>query len=398
MSWPPHGIPAAKWRGYVSRAMTTATLPPTAPGLVTDPHRAFGVEPIALTTAQFAAYRRDGFLIVRGVISPAEIAELREHTELLMQGKLPEQQASTMSTRDTRSDTGTTMQPLEAPPAHLTPEQKADFFLRIHMLHRRLELHERYMLHPRVVDIVSALVGPDVLAMQTMLFLKGPGKPGQGWHQDSYYIPTHPDTLVGAWIAIDDCDEHNGAMWFAKGSGHEPVYPPRDGYGFGQQDLTDSRCVANVSHDNDEVNGLSPIADRYDQVLGTMKAGDVALFNGHVLHRSKRNITTDRFRRSFVSHYCNARSFTQWGADSDVSQGGAPSVDPVTGMTNASHILARGDTHLPFARPRFGTPCAALLTPQQRRAEHTAAYAMHGNPATRLMGCMPAEANRVDDD
>ena len=86
------------------------------------------------------------------------------------------------------------------------------------MLHRRLELHERYLLHPRVLDVLEALIGPDVCAVQTMLFLKPPGKPGQGWHQDSFYIPTHPDTLCGAWIAIDDADELNGAMWFAKGS------------------------------------------------------------------------------------------------------------------------------------------------------------------------------------
>ena len=51
--------------------------------------------------------------------------------------------------------------------------------LRIHMLHRRLEIHERYLLHPRVVDVVAGLVGPDVLALQTMLFVKGPGSPGR---------------------------------------------------------------------------------------------------------------------------------------------------------------------------------------------------------------------------
>ena len=31
---------------------------------------------------------------------------------------------------------------------------------------------------------------------------------------------------------------------------------------------------------------------------------------------AKKNFTTDRTRRAFVGHYCNARSFTQWGADS----------------------------------------------------------------------------------
>ncbi|NBT95723.1 MAG: hypothetical protein EBT47_12190, partial [Chloroflexi bacterium] len=28
-------------------------------------------------------------------------------------------------------------------------------------------------------------------------------------------------------------------------------------------------------------------------------------------------------------------------------------------IANGLHILARGATHLPFAEPRFGTPCAA---------------------------------------
>jgi hypothetical protein len=84
------------------------------------------------------------------------------------------------------------MQELEAPPAHLSPDEKAQFFLRIHMLHRKLELHERYLLHPRVLDVLEALVGPDVLALQTMLFLKPPGKPGQGWHQDAITFRPHP--------------------------------------------------------------------------------------------------------------------------------------------------------------------------------------------------------------
>ena len=97
------------------------------------------------------------------------------------------------------------------------------------------------MLHPRVLDVLEVLIGPDVLAMLTMLFLKPPGKPGQGWHQDSYYIPTHPDSLCGAWIAIDDCDERNGAMWFAAGSQTEPVYPPQSGYGYGDAKLATSR-------------------------------------------------------------------------------------------------------------------------------------------------------------
>jgi phytanoyl-CoA hydroxylase len=218
---------------------------------------------------EYKTFRQQGFLVVRGLLGSDEVEELREHTELLMQGRLPEQ-VGTMSERDTGSDSGTTGQALEAPPEHLSPEEKAQYFLRVHMLHRKLELHERYLLHPGVLDVLEALIGPDVLALQTMLFLKPPGKPGQGWHQDSYYIPTHPDTLCGAWFAIDDADELNGAMWMAAGSQHEPVYPPKEGYGHGDERLEGIERISGASDPDDESNDLSKIADRYPQLLAPL--------------------------------------------------------------------------------------------------------------------------------
>jgi phytanoyl-CoA hydroxylase len=370
-----------------------------AVALQTRPTDAVPAEPYRVSVQEYVAFRRQGFLVVPGLVSPEEVAELRQHTEDLMQGRLPEQRGSRMAARDPDADTGTTMQGLEAPPEHLSPSEKAEFFLRIHMLHRKLGLHERYLLHPRVLDVLQALIGPDVLALQTMLFLKPPGKPGQGWHQDTYYIPTHPDSLCGAWIAIDDCDELNGAMWMATGSQHEPVYPPKQGHFFGDRALGDIEAVGGVSNPDDAQNDLTRIADRHPQLLVTAKAGDVVFFGGHVLHRSKRNFTTDRFRRAFVGHYCNARSFTQWGADAAADNPhAAPAVDPVTKMTNGSHILARGDTHLPFAAPRFGTPCAALLSPEERQRESAFAASMMGDMDSGLMGEAEADPGAEHDD
>ena len=353
--------------------------------------------PYRVSVDEYRTFREKGFLVIRGLVSPGEIAELKQHTNDLMQGKLPEQQGRP-SERDPSQDKGTTTQGLEAPPEHLSPEEKAQFFLRIHMLHRKLELHERFMLHSGVLDVLQVLIGPDVLAMQTMLFLKPPGKPGQGWHQDSYYIPTHPDTLCGAWIAIDDTDEMNGAMWMAQGANVEPVYPPVDGYGYGDRGIDQILHVAQVSNPDDSANGLAPIASRYPQVLVEAKAGDVVFFGGHILHRSKRNFSPDRTRRSFVSHYCNARSFTQWGGDANAQNAGGVATDPETKMSNGSHILARGNTHLPFARPRFGTPCAALLSPEERDAQSEFAAAMMGDRESGLMEMMPSDPNAPHDD
>ena len=367
--------------------MTVATLSQADRPLIeqTDPYR--------VSVEEYAKFRRNGFLVVRGLVSPAEIMELRRHTEDLMQGRLPEQ--TRQMTVGQKPEHAVAVQRLEAPPAHLSLEEKVQYFLRIHMLHRKLELHERYLLHSRVLDVLEVLIGPDLLALQSMLFLKPAGKPGQGWHQDSYYIPTHPDTLCGAWIAIDDADEQNGAMWMAKGSQAEPVYPPREGYGYGDRGIDGIAHVAGVSDPDDANNDLSRVADKYDQLLVSARAGDVVFFGGHILHRSKKNWTTDRVRRSFVGHYCNARSFTQWGADAqkldDVHA--AATVDPVTGMTNGSHILARGDTHLPFARPLFGTPCAALLPPEERRRQSEHAAAMMADMDSGLMDTRPADPN-----
>lgn len=355
-------------------------------------------ERFPVTVDQYVRFRRDGFLIVPKVVPPHDIDELRRHTEDLMQGKLPEQKTQ-MPERDIKSDRGVTMQQLEAPPSHLPPHEKTQYFLRIHMLHRRLALHEKYMLHPRVLDILEVLIGPDVLALQTMLFLKPPGKPGQGWHQDSYYIPTHPDTLCGAWIAIDDCDETNGAMWFAKGSAAEPIYPPcpEVEYGFGDKLVSGITYVKGVSNINDDENLLTKVAAKYDPILAPAKAGDVVFFNGHVLHRSKDNFTTDRFRRSFVSHYCNARSYTQWGADEPDVRPTRDALSGKHGMTNSYHILARGDTHLPFAQPRFGTACAATLPPDERKRASDHAARVIANASNGLLGCATADPSAKEE-
>ena len=305
-------------------------------------------EPYRVRVDEYVAFHRQGYLIVRGLVPQEDVEELRQHTEDLMDGKI-------------------VLPGVEPPPPHATREEKAQHYLRIHMLHRVLEIHERFLLHPRILDVLQALIGVDVMALQSMLFIKGPGKPGQGYHQDSYYIPTTPDSLIGAWLAIDRADEENGCLWMTVGSQHEPVYPPNREVspkgGWGNETLADITPVAGVSHPDENENDLTKIAAKYPgaEEPAILEPGDVAFFGGRILHRSHANRSKDRFRRAFVGHYCNARSYTEWG-------GG-----------NEKHILARGDTHLPFALPRFGTPCAALLSPEERRAKAPVGSSMMGN-------------------
>jgi phytanoyl-CoA hydroxylase len=257
-----------------------------------------------VTVEEYVRYRADGFLIVRGLLDRAEVQELLDHVG--------------------DSDT-----------------------LRVHMLHRRDEIHERYLLHPRILDVVAALIGPDVLALQTMLFTKRPGSEGQGYHQDSFHILTEPDTLIGAWVALDRADVENGCLWLTPGSQHEPIHPDADvhaGHG-GDRLLADIEPVAGADDPDEARNGLSRVARRYAgrERPAVLDPGDAVLFGGHVLHRSHANRSATRSRRAFVAHYCNARSYVPW--DDEPLEDGA--------MANARHILARGATHLPHASPRF---------------------------------------------
>jgi phytanoyl-CoA hydroxylase len=282
-----------------------------------------------VTVDDYVHYRAHGFLIVRGLLEADELQQLLDHVDDLIAGRIDVPGAAAFGDDNK------------------TPEARLDQLLRIHMLHRRLEIHERFMLHPRILDVVAALVGPDVLALQTMLFVKRPGSPGQGYHQDSFHIITQPDTLIGAWVALDRADTENGCLWVTAGSQHEPVYPDADetaGHG-GDLLLADIPSIAGADDPDESRNELTPVAAKYAgrEVPAVLDPGDVVFFHGHVLHRSHANRSTTRSRRSFVAHYCNARSWVPWDDE--------PLAEGETG--NARHILARGETHLPFARPRF---------------------------------------------
>jgi hypothetical protein len=284
---------------------------------------------------EYVRFREDGFLVVPGLIASDEIDEMNEHMDRLLSGRESIEGARVMTD-------------LGKKPRPMNPEE----WLRAHMLHRLSPIHERFLLHARVLDVLEALIGPDVLALQSMLFFKQPGQPGQGYHQDSYYIPTFPDTLCGAWVALTHADEENGCLWFTKGTQHEPIYPDSSGWASAmQRNLGDLGTIDHASDTDEAVNGLTRVAQKHagQEVAVPAQPGDVVFFAGHIIHRSHQN-RSQRPRRSFVGHYCNARSWVPWNH--------GELYDGPSG--NSVHILARGSTHLPFAQPKFGTPCAAL--------------------------------------
>jgi ectoine hydroxylase-related dioxygenase (phytanoyl-CoA dioxygenase family) len=324
-----------------------------------------------VSVKEYADYHRNGFLIVRNLLTPENIKIMLQWTEDILSGKLSPIGMDQASRNAARSEL-----------------MERIIRSRIHMLHRNDPLAEYGMLLPRVLDVVEALIGPDVLALQSMIFFNPPGKGGQGWHQDSYYIRTYPDTLIGAWIALDDADEENGCLWVAPGSQAEPIYPPINTEGgliHAEGAFTDLFVAENASNRDDEVNALTPVARKYDSLVpAIMKAGDVLFFHSHVLHRSHPNRSENRLRRSYVCHYCNARSWVPWNHGSSFEGESA----------NHLHILARGKTHLPYSAPAFGTP-VELNTDEYRSSSGEGVSMMGTNDG--MMVRVSKSDNEADD-
>jgi phytanoyl-CoA hydroxylase len=156
--------------------------------------------------------------------------------------------------------------------------------------HRRPELEigrlsRKWMLDPRIVSRVTEIMGP-VFAAQSMFYFKPPTARGQALHQDNLFLQAHPETCIAVWIAIDDCDGENGGLKMVPGSHRYELVCPEE-------------ADAGESFTKDEIK----LPDGMVAEQSVMKAGDVLLFHGSMVHGSGPNRSADRFRRSLIFHY-----------------------------------------------------------------------------------------------
>jgi ectoine hydroxylase-related dioxygenase (phytanoyl-CoA dioxygenase family) len=188
----------------------------------------------------------------------------------------------------------------------------------IHM-HRWDETSLRWMIDARLNTVMTALLGREPFAVQTMLYFKPPGARGQALHQDQYYLRVKPGTCMAAWMALDPCDEENGCLQVVPGSHDLPV-------------LCTQKADTTISFTDITV----PIPEGTPVLPVRMEPGDVFFFNGSVIHGSYPNSSRDRFRRALIGHYVagEAREVARYyhpvlhmdgtEVSLEVSQGGGP--------------------------------------------------------------------------
>ena len=67
--------------------------------------------------------------------------------------------------------------------------------------------------HPRVLDVVEGLIGPDILVYTATWFIKEANSPTfAAWHQDATYFGLDPHEHVTAWVALSDASAEAGCM------------------------------------------------------------------------------------------------------------------------------------------------------------------------------------------
>jgi hypothetical protein len=148
--------------------------------------------------------------------------------------------------------------------------------------------------HPRVLDIVEDLIGPDLLVYTATWFIKEAQSPAfTAWHQDATYFGLTPHEHVTAWIALSDAGAEAGCMEVASSRG---------------QPQQMHHAALNLQH---SINGggqaIVDAIDNRDTTVMALEAGSFSLHHTLCRHRSPPNRA--RHRRigigiSYIPAHC----------------------------------------------------------------------------------------------
>ena len=155
-----------------------------------------------------------------------------------------------------------------------------------HSLHYLNKVHTAmrspYVLatHPRLLDIVEGILGPDIILYNVTYIIKEPNSRAfVSWHQDLTYWGFDGSDQVSAWLALSPANARSGCMQMIPGSHLEGV---RDQETADDPDnvLLQSQTITNV--------------DESLAVTCELEPGEVSLHHGWTVHCSRPNLSDDR--------------------------------------------------------------------------------------------------------
>jgi ectoine hydroxylase-related dioxygenase (phytanoyl-CoA dioxygenase family) len=227
-----------------------------------------------LNAAQKEQCERDGFYVYGPIISADELAAVRDRIDAIADGtsSVPESQ---IRMEQAYLD------------GRLPGVTRRDAVWQMLGIAGHDEVIHTLVRHPRILDVVTSLLGPDVKYYSDQVIMK-PAKHGSAvnWHQDSYYWPIEPMNLVTCWLALDDATLENGCMCFIPGSHRQGLW-------------THTR--------NDERTMKLEGVDESKLVAAPIPAGGCEFHHSLTVHATSANTTPFR-RRAIAMSYMSAQS------------------------------------------------------------------------------------------
>lgn len=185
----------------------------------------------------------------------------------------------------------------------------------LHNVHLQYQWVSDLTKHPRVLQVVQAVLGPDVILLDSRFICKYPAVkstpenekeenekkleedalPYVAWHQDMRYWGISGGPVLSVWLALDDSLEENGALRVIPGSHCSGMFPHRQAVRRG-----------NLLSVNQEIPEELVEADK--SLLCPLLAGQMSIHDGLLVHASDANMSQRR-RCGFVIRYVPTCAF-----------------------------------------------------------------------------------------
>lgn len=215
-------------------------------------------------------WKENGYYHAKGVFSMAEIAELESDFDRLI-AQLGAQEGDANARWG-----GTEMEKLGATNTQI---------LHTHNVQQFSAVWHRALMHPKFLEVASALLGPDIVLHHSKLFQKPPEKGAPfPMHQDWTYFPTELDSMLAAIVHVSRASDEMGCV---------RVYPRSHKLG---------RVEGTSGQQPSELLDQHPL-DGEGVVIAESEPGDVLFFHYFTLHGSMPNTSQSTRKTVLVQMY-----------------------------------------------------------------------------------------------